>query len=273
MIEQYFLGHSPAEMRRLVAQADLLAPITRRILVAAGVRPGMRVLDVGTGMGDVALLSAELVGTEGSVVGIDTSAAALQAAAARVAATSHRNISFIAGDPAGIPITQPFDAVVGRYVLMFLPDPLATLSALRGQLRSGGCIAFHELDWSGTRSAPPAPTYDQCCRWALEAVRLAGANAHMGPQLYRLFIAAGFAAPSMRLEAIIGGSDDPSGAVHAFLATMFPEAFVTTLARHRVATADTIDLATLPARMAAEIAALGSVIVGRSEIGVWSRAP
>ena len=66
MGEQYFLGHSPAETRRLMAQAKLLAPITRAILVAAGVGPGMRVLDVGTGMGDVALLAAELVGTVAS---------------------------------------------------------------------------------------------------------------------------------------------------------------------------------------------------------------
>jgi ubiquinone/menaquinone biosynthesis C-methylase UbiE len=67
----YVLGHSAQELQRLTLQARLLAPITRRLLLAAGVASGMRVLDVGSGMGDVAFLAAELVGPAGHVVGAD----------------------------------------------------------------------------------------------------------------------------------------------------------------------------------------------------------
>jgi SAM-dependent methyltransferase len=254
-------------------QADLLAPITRRILLDAGIRPGMRVLDIGTGMGDVALLAAELVGSEGSVVGVDTSPTAIGAAKMRLAAIPAGNISFVTADPVELPMDQPFDAIVGRYVLMFLHDPAATLAALRPKLKAGGCIAFHELDWSGARSSPPAPIYDRCCRWAIEALRLGGADPYMGSRLYGLVVRAGYAPPQMRLEAVIGGSDDPSGAVKAFFRTTFPEAFVSELERHGVATAAMIDRETLPDRMGAEIATLGSVIVGRSKIGVWACRP
>jgi ubiquinone/menaquinone biosynthesis C-methylase UbiE len=50
---EYILGHSPDELRRLMLQADVLRPITERLLKEAGLKPGMRVLDLGCGAGDV----------------------------------------------------------------------------------------------------------------------------------------------------------------------------------------------------------------------------
>jgi ubiquinone/menaquinone biosynthesis C-methylase UbiE len=271
MTDQYLLGHSEAERRRLVAQAELLAPMTRRFLTAAGIGPGMRVLDVGTGMGDVALLAADLVGTEGTIVGIDKSSAIVAAASQRVKSLGKNNIDFVVSDPAELAFERPFDAIIGRYVLMFLSDPAATLSALRTKLRSGGVVAFHELDWSGARSIPPAPTYEQCRDWALEAVRLGGADPQMGTRMYSAFVRAGLPPPTLRLESITGGAEDPSGTVRMLCETLFPEAFVSVLERHGIASATTIARDTLPERLVAEIAELGSVIVGRSEICAWTR--
>ena len=76
-MSDYVLGHSRPEIDRLQRQAEMLRPITERLLVAAGVEPGMRVLDIGCGPGDVSTLIADLVGPTGSVVGIDPSAEAL----------------------------------------------------------------------------------------------------------------------------------------------------------------------------------------------------
>ena len=67
----YLMGRSEAETRRLMAQHRLYGRFTRRLLEDAGIGEGMKVLDVGSGAGDVALLSAELVGPTGSVVGVD----------------------------------------------------------------------------------------------------------------------------------------------------------------------------------------------------------
>jgi tRNA A58 N-methylase Trm61 len=61
----YILGHSEAELRRLMLQATILNPITRRLLLEAGLQPGMRVLDIGCGSGDVSLLLAEMVAHRG----------------------------------------------------------------------------------------------------------------------------------------------------------------------------------------------------------------
>jgi tRNA A58 N-methylase Trm61 len=69
----YVLGHSARELERLRRQAQLVNPITRQYLIEAGIAPGMRVLDIGSGAGDVAFLAAELVGLSGQVVGVDRS--------------------------------------------------------------------------------------------------------------------------------------------------------------------------------------------------------
>jgi ubiquinone/menaquinone biosynthesis C-methylase UbiE len=108
------LGHSEAELQRLRTQAQFKNPVTRRFLVEAGVGPGMRVLDVGSGAGDVALLLADMVGETGQVIGFDRSAAGLETARARVAELSLPNVSFVVGAAADLSFDEPFDAVVGR---------------------------------------------------------------------------------------------------------------------------------------------------------------
>ena len=95
----YVLGHSAQELERLNAQECLVGPITRQFLRDAGRVPGMRVLDVGSGAGDVALLAADLVGNGGEVTGAESAPAAVSAARARAEARSLRHVSFRACDP------------------------------------------------------------------------------------------------------------------------------------------------------------------------------
>ena len=131
--DSYVLGHSERELDRLTAQARLIDPITRRFLCSAGIVTGMRVLDVGSGIGDVAFLAADLVGATGEVVGTDRSAAALAVARRRADTRPLRNVVFREGDPAEMAFDRPFDAVIGRYVLMFQRDPAAMLRRLGGK--------------------------------------------------------------------------------------------------------------------------------------------
>jgi SAM-dependent methyltransferase len=90
----YILGHSDAELRRLMLQAAILKPITRRLLLEGGLQPGMRVLDIGCGSGDVSLLLAEMVGSTGSVVGIDRGPAAVALVRDRARAAGRPGITF-----------------------------------------------------------------------------------------------------------------------------------------------------------------------------------
>jgi ubiquinone/menaquinone biosynthesis C-methylase UbiE len=98
-IHGYELGHSDRELKRLETQARLVDPMTRQFFKSAGLEEGMRVLDVGSGAGDVAFLVAEMVGSSGEVVGTDRSPEALTMAEARAQARSLASVSFRLGDP------------------------------------------------------------------------------------------------------------------------------------------------------------------------------
>jgi SAM-dependent methyltransferase len=265
----YVLGHSDRELARLSAQARVVDPITRQFLLEAGICFGMRVLDVGSGAGDAAFLLADLVGDIGEVVGIEREPNALAVARARAETESRRNIVFLETDPARMAVEQRFDAVVGRYVLQFQPDPAAILRELASHLRPGGIALFHELDWEGVRSFPPSPTYDRCCRWIVDTLRMLGAETRMGIKLRSTFVAAGLPAPAMRLGAVIGGGANCADCLQ--LVTDLVETLVPDMERLRVATAAEIGLESLCQRINSEVISSDSVIVGRSEIGAWAR--
>src|SRR6266581_4927315 len=143
----YALGYTDAEQERLMRQAALIAPITERLFREAGIGVGHRVLDLGSGLGDVSMLVAGLVGASGEVVGIECDATSIERAQARVAAAGLRNVSFLNVDVNNIVTDRPFDAVVGRFILMFLPDPIFMLRSVSRLVRPGGVIAFQEPSW------------------------------------------------------------------------------------------------------------------------------
>jgi SAM-dependent methyltransferase len=93
--DQYALGRSPKEYARLARQAEIMKPMTLRLFSEAGIRPGMNVLDLGSGAGDVAMLLAEMVGPSGSVIGLDLDHDATLHARERTIAAQFHNITFV----------------------------------------------------------------------------------------------------------------------------------------------------------------------------------
>jgi SAM-dependent methyltransferase len=156
----YQLGSDAAELERLDRQGKILAPATRTILKAAGIRPGMRVLDLGSGAGDMAFLAADLVGTAGAVVGIDRSPESVATATARAQQAGLANVTFVVGDIHEPAPGGPFDAIVGRLVLMYVPDPAVVLRRQAAGLRPGGVVVPVEFDLHSARSVrrPPSCT-------------------------------------------------------------------------------------------------------------------
>ena len=180
---RYALGHSDRELNRLTIQARLIEPITRRFMVEAGIAPGMRVLEDRERCRRCSFLVAGLVGEAGEVVGTDRSEAALAVARRRADERSLGNVTFHQGDPSQLAFEESFDAVVGRYVLMFQPDPAAMLRGVSTHVRGGGLVVFHEPYRDTIRSYPPVPAYDRGLRASVtEAVRQAGGRSTAGPQ-------------------------------------------------------------------------------------------
>jgi ubiquinone/menaquinone biosynthesis C-methylase UbiE len=266
----YVFGHAPQEMARLEAQARIIDPITRRFFVAAGIAPGMRVLDCGSGAGDVAFLAADLVGETGAVVGTDRSAAALTTARRRAEGRRLGNVSFVEGDPAGLAFDQPFDAVLGRYVLEFQPDPAAMLRGVAAHVKPGGIVVFHELDCGTASSYPPSPTHDRVWRWWMELLAHNTADPRIGLHLYETFVRAGLSKPSLRQESIVVGGSMAAEYLRVGVADLMMSVGED-MERFCIATIEEIDYPTLADRMIAEVIANNSVIIGRAEVGAWVR--
>jgi len=267
----YVLGHSAQELQRLRRQAQLIEPATRRFLCEGGVGAGMRVLDVGSGAGDVALLAAGLVGDTGEVIGTDKAPAAVSAANARAREQGLRHVSFHVGDPAHMSFDHAFDAVIGRYVLLFQSDAAAMVRRLLRHLRPGGLVLFHEPDWLSARSIPSVSSYERCCQWIQQTFARAGTDTNMGSRLYRALVGAGLANPTMRMQTFIGGGAqcvEYLQAIADLVGSMLPS-----IEQHGVASAAEIDYATLAERMQQETISRGCLIIGRSEIAAWGRLP
>ncbi|HET9252490.1 MAG TPA: class I SAM-dependent methyltransferase [Candidatus Eisenbacteria bacterium] len=271
MSATYALGHSERELKRLETQAALIDPMTRRYFLEAGLRPGMRVLDIGSGAGDVAFLAAAIVGPAGAVVGVDRVPEALATARARAEERSLGSVSFREGELEHLVFDEPFDALVGRYVLMFQERPEDVLRKVARHVKPGGPIVMHEPDWDGARSFPPAPLFDRSCDWIVRAIVAHGHASRMGKALHATFLAAGLPAPTMGLDTLIGGG--PKSAPLVGLIADLTGTLAGEIERRGIATAAEMEVETLGRRMLEEAVALDSVLVGRYEVGAWCAKP
>ena len=187
----------------------MYAPFTRRLLARAGIEPGMRVLDVGCGPGDVSLLLSELVGADGSVVGVERDEQALARARRRAAEAAIENVVFACGDFREVELAgPPFDALVGRLVLMYQGDPPAAVRAAARHVRPGGVVVFAEMCMR-TGSAipqrflvswPHTPASEQLSEWIDSAFGGLGTQPDMGMRLPATFAEAGLE-PSLDLDS------------------------------------------------------------------------
>ena len=187
----YALGRTSLEYDRLVEQAELLAPLTERLFRVAGVGPGMRVLDVGCGVGDVSFLASSLVGADGMVVGVDLDSEALNVAEHRRIAAGITNVEFREGDARAFDVERLFDAAVGRLVMMYMSDPTAALRQIAERVTPGGIVAFHEWD---ARISPAAemnqPVLAELQRLIALTFQRSGASLDIGATLYECMRAA-----------------------------------------------------------------------------------
>ncbi|WP_101949997.1 class I SAM-dependent methyltransferase [Mycobacterium sp. 3519A] len=207
--QNYVLGHSHPEIDRLMRQAEMLRPITERLLVAAGIEPGMRVLDIGCGPGDVSLLIADLVGPTGSVVGIDRSEAALDIARERFRHLGQSNVEFIRCDLETYVGPADFDAAVCRYVLIHQADPAAFLRATRRLVRTGGVIALHEMDVTrGIQSSPRIPLLHEIYDAVTYTLTRQGTAFDVGGRFVEVFVNAGLPAPQMFSQTLVESGED-----------------------------------------------------------------
>jgi SAM-dependent methyltransferase len=270
----YVLGRTDAEHARLIQQAAVLRPSTERLFRAAGIGPGMRVLDVGCGAGDVSFLAAELVGPGGSVLGVDLDGAPLAVAEERRDALQLANASFAQGDFVAVAGSGEFDAVVGRLVLMYQPDPTESLRAIAAALRPGAIVAFQELASASVHwRFPRLPLMTSVLRWVRGAFAESGAHVDLGWELYWRMRAAGLE-PDRWPLAEVPLDVGPDSLAHERWAAI-TRSLAPRIIELGLATKAEIDIETLAQRLRDEALAAEATIPLFSGVvvGQWARRP
>jgi ubiquinone/menaquinone biosynthesis C-methylase UbiE len=259
-------GFDREKVERLDHRASMLAPVTRLILQQAGIEPGMRVLDLGTGTGAVAHLAAELVGPTGRVVGLDRAPNALAAAEQRRRADGLTNVSFVQGDVDSWRHDSEFDAVIARLILFHLRDPAAALAHHARSLRPGARVIAMDLDASAARSVPATPSVAEAVDWILRGFQEIGANPTMGARLGSLLEAAGLRDPAVLGFTTYHPSRDANGPL---LLAGIVRSLLPAIERHGTTVAG-IDADSLPRRIAEELATANAVLVPPTLVAAWA---
>jgi len=266
---KYTLGNTDAEHERLAFQASIFNPITERLFRAAGIGPGQRVLDLGSGAGDVAMLLSAIVGPSGEVVGFERHEGSIERARERCSKAGLNNVTFRQGDVAEVAGERSFDAAVGRWILMFVPDPAAVVRAASALVRPGGAVAFHEVSWESFLSrSETLPLTGAAVRLLRAAFTNTGANIEMGYALRDAFEGAGLPRPAMHMETLLGRDPEFARWLPDTLKSVAPN--IDPADPHIKAVGD---FETLQGRLLAEIERQEAIVAWISMIGAWCSKP
>lgn len=263
----YLLGRAASEIERLRLQAEIYAPHSEHLLVLAGIRPGMRVLDIGCGAGDVTMTAARLVGPAGVVLGVDMDADVLELARARAREAGLPNVSFQHANLPDVTLAEPVDALIGRLILVHLDDPVGMVRTLSGLVRPGGVLTFQELSPKHAGSEPETPLVTQAYRWVIDAMRSRRGDPATGQRLYRILRDAGFAEIGTAMEIPAGTAE--SAIPHFVAGTV--RSLLPVIEASGVATRAEIGIETLAERISAELARFDAVLWPPELIAVWAR--
>jgi SAM-dependent methyltransferase len=207
-MSRYVLRGGEAGAVRLRLLARVMWPQTEPLLQRAGLREGLRVLDIGCGIGEVSVKLAERVGPGGAVVGIDIDGTALEVGRREVErrglAVRFRRASVLEYDE-----ESTYDLVFCRFVLSHLPDPEKALTGLVRALRPGGVLVVEDTDFAGTFRYPDCPALDRYRGWYQTVVKRNGGDSCIGPRLLGMLLDAGV--EDVRLGVVLPTFRDGEG--------------------------------------------------------------
>jgi SAM-dependent methyltransferase len=233
----------------------------------------MHVIDLGSGAGDTAMLASRLVGPSGSVLGLEKSPESVALARRRVARAGITNVTFREADVNDLHTLlagySGIDAVIGRLILMWVPDPAAVIRTCASTLPPRSLICFVEADLEFDYALPCPPLWSAVREWVTGGIGGLGAENRMGPKLDAAFRAAGLTGPRMESPAVRTGRAEAP----AWLWVNIVRGMLPVLESLGIASAEQVDVDTLEARMLAELAAVDGVMILPTFTVAWARTP
>jgi SAM-dependent methyltransferase len=202
-------------------------------------------------------------------VGVERDWRSIARAKARVAEAGLGNVSFTQCDVSEIASDRPFDAIVGRFILQFISDPVAVLRSLSQLVRPGGVLAFQEVSYAPfLLLSAHLPLWSAGVSIIHQTLQNVGANTEIGLALNRIFQEARIPAPTMRMEILLGSDPDFTRWTYDLLCSLRPQ-----IQKHNVSLEPLGDFDTLPARLQSEVAASKGVVPFVALVGAWSHKP
>src|SRR5262249_8104130 len=209
------------------------------------------------------------VGPSGLVVAIDREARAVETARSRAEAAGHRNIEAVVATDDEIPVARPFDAAVGRYVLIHQLDPVAMIRRAASAVRPGGVVAFHEV--TGLRpktwqALPSVALFDQIASATIAAFVATVPSPDLAARLGACFEEAGLPAPHLICECVIG---DASSLLAQWVVLTY-RSMLPHIVRLGLEPTSVGDAETLLERLQAELTAVRAQVVSNPQICGWA---
>jgi SAM-dependent methyltransferase len=193
---EYALATGEAAAYRLRLLHNLYGPGTRQVLKSAGLQRGMRVADLGCGVGLVTKMLAQLVGPDGLAVGVDLSDQQLAVARRQIPAAA-RNICFVQASATDTDLPgEIFDRIYCRFLLIHLSEPEQALREMLRLLKPGGIVVCEDGDLTTSGSQPESALGAFASLWGRLGPHR-GVDYTLGNRLFQMVRAAGFRSPEI----------------------------------------------------------------------------
>lgn len=213
---EYVLGTGQDELTRLELQHRLNADLTHAAWRRAGVGPGTRVLDLGSGPGHATLDLAQLVTRDGKVVAADQSPGFIEYVRRTAEARGFQHVHTCETDAENFSEAlrkhAPFDVVYVRWLFCFLPDPRRVLEQIRSVLRPGGRLLINDyFNWGSMSPAPRSAAVAKFIEASMASWRERGGDPDIVARLPALLAQTGFNLTHLEMHSRVarGGIGDP----------------------------------------------------------------
>jgi ubiquinone/menaquinone biosynthesis C-methylase UbiE len=188
---EYIITGGEEGKKRLNVLADVLSSYTKALLEKDGPIHRKKILDLGCGGGNVALMASKMVGEEGYVTAIDFDSEIISLAKQDAINDGVNNISFEAQSAYDITFDDRFDIAYSRFLLSHLRQPELALQNMLKSAKPGARIIVEDVEFSGHFCYPSCKAFDSYIKYYTAAATHNEQNPEIGPSLFQLFHSAG----------------------------------------------------------------------------------